>query len=401
MINKHLISLWVVLLFGSAFSVEMMGSTIDSTANYIQPDSIKTSAVKENFIAYATKEVLDLVTVETPRYAFAVYPLVGYTAATGLEMGVMPFLRVQPKWEGSGRYHRPSVYTSSVKISTKGLFNVDAGAIILTQNRWFVNANLVAYSYPDVFWGLGNDHNGKDTTTYFWSRNIFLLVDVLKGFHEGWFIGARLDVNYLSNNQFTNFEAVKNIPGIEGCNLIGLGPTLVYDTRDDVLFPRKGQFLKLSSRFYSKNIGSDYTFQSFNFDGRWYLPMSARSVLAFQGYANANFGDTPFSKLSNIGGVNLVRSIGYQRKYVDSHSWIIQSEYRFPVWWRIGGTTFAGASNIFGKYSTTKAFEKIHYFAGLGIRLQLLEKSRVNFRIDYGVGTQGDKAFYLTLMEAF
>ena len=395
MLKERIIVLLIALL--------LIFSTAVTFAQSNNNDSLSIATSKQGadvLIKDITNWALDVMTTEKPAYTFAVFPILSYDASTGLNMGMMPFLRVLPRWEGSGRYYRPSIYSASMKISTEGMFKVDATSVIFTEKKWFFYGYLALASYPDQFFGLGNVHTSADTLTTYWGQNYSLLVDALKGVGDRYYVGIRTDINYFNNDDFSRQIPEEELPGKDGSFSIGLGPSVSVDTRDDVVFPRSGSFHKISARFYSPHLGSTTRYQNINIDLRHYFPLGQNATLAVQGYFNGTYGDVPFTCLSTIGGTTMVRSIGYPRKYIDNNAWITQAEYRFNIWWRVGGTAFTGASNVYGKYSAG-AFDNPHYFTGMGFRLGLLETSKVNFRIDFAVDNRGDKAFYLNLQEAF
>lgn len=48
---------------------------------------------------------------------------------------------------------------------------------------------------------------------------------------------------------------------------------LVYDTRDNILFPTSGMYHQLSAKFASRYFGSDNEFNRYTFDARFYVPV--------------------------------------------------------------------------------------------------------------------------------
>jgi outer membrane translocation and assembly module TamA len=78
---------------------------------------------------------------------------------------------------------------------------------------------------------------------------------------------------------------------------------------------------------------------------------------------------------------------------------VSQVEYRFPLFWRLGMTAFAGAGDVFNNFQDL-SLSRLKYSAGLGLRLLVNPKERVNIRLDYARGREGGY-FYFSVSEAF
>jgi hypothetical protein len=122
-------------------------------------------------------------------------------------------------------------------------------------------------------------------------------------------------------------------------------------------------------------------------------------AIAFQFLANVNTGDVPFKDLADIGGSNTMRGY-YTGYYRYKNLYAFQAEYRANVWKRIGFTVWAGAALTPEKWYTF--FDhSIKPNAGIGLRLMLNQKDKLNVRVDQGFGKQGQNGFYLDIAEAY
>jgi len=75
-------------------------------------------------------------------------------------------------------------------------------------------------------------------------------------------------------------------------------------------------------------------------------------------------------------------------------------EYRAPVWWRFSLVAFGGIGNVYSdKYPLWK--NEFKYSFGGGVRLSMLQKDKLNIRIDYGYYSKYNSGFYFTLGECF
>ena len=194
-----------------------------------------------------------------------------------------------------------------------------------------------------------------------------------------------------------NGELIKDeVLGSEGGLISGLGVIGIYDTRDNNFFPKKGYYLEAYLQNYNNAIGSDFQFSIARVDARKYFDLGGDKVIALNAYARYSFGDIPFFALAQMGGSRRMR--GYTKgQYRDEHFVTLQSEYRFPIYWRFGGVLFGGVGSIGG---SGDGFEKIFPSVGLGMRFKVLKDDNLNLRIDWALGKESS-GFYLTFGEAF
>jgi len=79
---------------------------------------------------------------------------------------------------------------------------------------------------------------------------------------------------------------------------------------------------------------------------------------------------------------------------------VIQSEYRFPLFWRLGAVVFGDCGNV-GSSLSDLGFDYLKYSFGGGLRVALNKAEKLNLRLDYGVSHRSSNGFYLQLGEAF
>jgi len=131
---------------------------------------------------------------------------------------------------------------------------------------------------------------------------------------------------------------------------------------------------------------------------QYYVPLFSRCVLGFQMRGNMTRGDVPVHYLPSVGGNKLVR--GFQNnRYLANNCLAGQVEFRFPLWWRFGGTTFLGAGEA---VDTFKDFNgRIKAAGGIGLRLAVQKKQNINIRFDLAFNSDGKIMKYIKLKEAF
>ena len=198
----------------------------------------------------------------------------------------------------------------------------------------------------------------------------------------------------------------------------------LYDSRDNILNPRRGAYLEFGNQFFGKYLGSDYTFNNYRFDLRKYFNPCKESYLSRSGgYGNLRYTKNehgiPLRALSRVGGFDFIR--GYFRgTFQDRHMLAFETEYRLPLWaddstetlwkfWkRLGLVAFVSGAQVYGDKSNF-SMDAFNLAVGGGIRILFNRQSRVNIRIDYALGLAADSAgpgkrqngLYFYLSEAF
>jgi len=342
-------------------------------------------------------DVLDMVTWQKGHHVISVYPAVGYSPRTGIELGLMPVWRMGSRNKG---LNRPTTLASSFQVSTKGMYEAKLDLVSYWGNNWTLWSKLQYLFLPDEFYGIGNGQKSKPYSQYDLNSFVFSS-DLAKGINEKWFVGVRLDINRNKHNNISGELLSDDIVGSSGGWVNGIGPVLMFDVRNDVLYPSKGWLVITSSLFYKSYLGSEYDFNLNSLDVRKYLSVvEDKSVLAFQGVFSASSGNVPFYKMPSVGGKNNLRGVPHPYKYIDKNSWFTQVEWRQKVWWRIGVAAFSGVGCVMPSLKSSW-FSNLHAVAGVGLRFQALPENGLNFRIDYGFSNHNERALFFTIREAF
>src|SRR5204863_2575726 len=96
--------------------------------------------------------------------------------------------------------------------------------------------------------------------------------------------------------------------------LIGVGPVLSRDTRDDSTFPRAGNFSTASLTWFDDELVGDYGFTQLELDHRTFVALPLRSVLALQGYGLITWGgEPPLEFYGELGGQERLRGYYFGR----------------------------------------------------------------------------------------
>nr|WP_319399386.1 BamA/TamA family outer membrane protein [uncultured Carboxylicivirga sp.] len=355
---------------------------------------------KVNFLEWGVglaEDVLDFVTWEKGRHVVSVYPAVGYSPRTGIEVGVMPVWRIE---SANQKLSRPTTLATSFQVSTKGMYEAKLDLISYWKNNWTFWSKLQYLFLPDEFFGIGNGLKQEPYSQYDLNSFVFS-ADVAKGIGDKWFVGLRLDLNKNAQDNIEGDLLNAEIPGFEGGWANGLGPVLMFDNRNDVLYPSNGWLIVGSSLLYRNYLGSDFDFNLTSIDVRRYISViDDKSILACQAVFSASSGDIPFYKMPSVSGKYNLRGIPHPYRYIDKNSWFTQAEWRQKVWWRIGAVAFGGVGRVIPDLKSSW-FTNLHAIGGVGLRFQALPEDGLNFRIDYGFSNHNEKGLFFTIREAF
>ncbi|WP_167856856.1 BamA/TamA family outer membrane protein [Hymenobacter aquaticus] len=181
----------------------------------------------------------------------------------------------------------------------------------------------------------------------------------------------------------------------------GLGPTLLYDGRDNILSTFRGNYLELSALFNGAALGSDYRFSRFLLDARHFQPLSktSKTILATQLLGQFQSGPVPFRELANLGGDKVLRGY-YDGRYRDRQLLAVQAELRRPLFWRFNGVVFGSLGQV-GNTVAELTQNELKATGGAGLRFKYNRRDRLNIRFDYGFGRDGSSGFYFSIGEAF
>ncbi len=379
----------IILLFSLLFLSQLLVKAQEDTT-YQYPKSVQ-------WVTDFAEWGIDLVTFEKEKYTFFVIPMVGYEKRTQIEFGVMPVWRFYLNAKNSGqKYFRPSFISPSILFSTTGMYEIDLSSGFYTANNWLIKSKWLLQYLPDKYYGIGNQDKNGDFAD-FDLRKYEFRGSFTKGIINTFFVGLNYDLGYFEISNVDGAILDESVPGYRGGGLYGIGPTVYYDSRNNTTYPSAGQYVKV---IYDQYFSS-YHFYSIKVDARSFYKVGANDkVIGVQAFINTASGDVPFFRMPTLGGKRAFRGIGRPYQYMDNNVAYLQAEYRSPLWWRIGYVLNAGIGNVYHKWNHD-IVENVHVMAGGGLRLQMLPKEKLSFRIDMGVTNRGDTGVYFTLGEAF
>ena len=267
------------------------------------------------------------------------------------------------------------------------------------NQAYWISGEVGYYRYVFNFFGTGNNVSPDYIEKY---NALFprIRLNAVKKIKPNLFVGLRYafdDFNFTRVDSGGILEK-RQLTGSTGGRISGLGAQVNYDTRDALFFPRKGSVVEAYLYGEGQLTGSQFTYQRLSVDASRYFSIGKNSVLALNGAAVLSLGDVPFHQMPVIGGTKRLRGY-FEGKYRDENLLVLQSEWRFPLVWRLGGAVFGGLGQVSDK-PLGWSLANIRYNFGGGIRLTIDKAQHINIRADYGIGYKSS-GFYLTIGEAF
>ncbi len=170
--------------------------------------------------------------------------------------------------------------------------------------------------------------------------------------------------------------------------LTSLGMGLTRETTKNPFYPTSGTRFTFMADFYSKGLGSKYSFQTYAVTFNKYWSISPNQVLAYDGYLCGTGGQPPFYGNCKFGMSNRLR--GYTTgKYFTRYMGSTQLEYRLSLPRRLGLVAFGGLGGVIPGGQQLYGSRHLLPAGGGGLRFQVSKRYRVNLRADIGVGKDG------------
>jgi len=271
--------------------------------------------------------------------------------------------------------------------------------VYLKRNDVFAHGDIRYERSPQLFYGIGNDMPASDEES-FTPRILTVQAGLKRRIIGHLFAGLQYEFEQLWMEKVEpgGILETAGLVGSRGGTFSGFGFCLDWDTRDAVLYPRKGVLIQTGADGYIGLAGGDLSYTSVKLDIRRYVAVGARAVLAVQAYLHTTSGDVPFHRLALLGGETLVRGY-YEGRYRDKGLLALQAEYRVLLTKRIGVVGFAGLADLFPGFGEFR-LEKLKYSLGSGLRYMINTRDGTTVRLDMAWGG-ASFGLYLTAKEAF
>ncbi|WP_029901890.1 BamA/TamA family outer membrane protein [Prevotella sp. 10(H)] len=280
-------------------------------------------------------------------------------------------------------------------ITTTGAYVIGiSGNALFPKMAYRIDADIYFAHRPSRYWGVGYDAGRKDYDSDYDNQVMGLKFDFLKKMAPNTYLGITTNVRNVEGKNFDDISLLGDAK--RSTTAVGAGLILSYDSRDFIPNPYKGIYAKAEQVFYPKFVGSSYNSSTTELVFRAYKQVWEGGILAFDLQGIFNWGDVAWNMMAEAGGSYQMRGY-YRGRYRDKNLIQSQVELRQHVYKRSSAVVWAGAGNVFSKFSKFELDQTLPTF-GIGYRWEF--KKRVNVRLDYGIG-KGESAFYFNINEAF
>lgn len=332
------------------------------------------------------------------------YPTLAYSPETNWEVGASLLYVYYAKRDIRNRLSELSAFTFITLERQYGLM-LDH-ALYTDRSKWFFLGKIRFQQFPLLYYGIGN-RAPSEAIAQVDGLSIILRERVLRQVKGSLYLGLELDYNQLSRVDFQvrNSEQFAPPIGSNGSTNIGAGIGLVYDNRHNVLNVREGFFGEMGFLHYDRGWGSDFSYNSYFVDLRYFYPTTKQQVVAAQIVGSLvrpqQDSEVPFNQLAMMGGESMMRGY-YFGRFRDDVLLVAQTEYRFlpfPFSKRLGGAAFVSAGGV------SRTVRQINLgdwkvAGGAGLRFLLFPGKDIFTRFDVAVTADG-LGYYFFIGEAF
>jgi len=326
-----------------------------------------------------------------------VYPVAFYTPESNLALGALGILAFHLSEKPNSKTSKIEAY-GYYTLNTQFSFS-SKPEIYFDDDKFYISSYLNYSKVIDKYYGIGNNTVKIDDPSYE-SRSSLVFIkfqsQIIDNFNAGIVYEFR---NYkivdVKENPYLQSGLVL---GGKGGNTSGLGIVVSFDSRNNIYYPKSGGLYEIASVYFSKNLGSNYSFSRSSIDLRMFNKITDEQVLASQFYYNFVTGAVPFYYVPPLGGEVIMRGY-FTGRYRDRHHFAAQLEYRIRVWWKFGLIGFIGMGDVAGNF-TKFAIKDFKYTYGAGIRFRFDDEELMDLRADVGFG-KGTSGFYFSLNQAF
>ncbi len=337
---------------------------------------------------------------------FLILPLVINNPTFKTGFGLMPMYFF--KFDKKDSISPPSI------AALVGIYSTNKSYIFLSSARLFWNEDKNRATFIAGPVRTNNDfvydqEGGEDIRLVYSELRNFITLEYSRKIIGNFYLGAlylgtmtKYKFDQGTDEQNESSEKFFEENGITDNFISSLGLNFSFDNRDYVYNPTKGGAFSIRPKFFTDWLGSDNDYTDTDFSGSYFLPLGTKGVLGFGLAGGLATGDVPFDGYQTYGTRNNLR--GYPGgKYRGKYMVAIQSEYRYNIYNRWGAVAFAGTGSVWGNEENGEEnFEKNWLPSiGLGARYKVSLEKRINIRLDYAIGVDGNQGLYFGIMEAF
>jgi hypothetical protein len=310
---------------------------------------------------------------------------------------------------GEGPHARGSYISASALITTNKQIKLAlTHNIDVSEDHFVFRGRILFKLFSEDYWGIGNDTPDSNQRQLKYDSIDYLGRLNVATTYENWFVGPLIRF-YITWN--TSLEEPYPPPELAGDELksflmLGLGLSLVYDSRDNLTNTYEGfyaalELINLPSGFPR---APDTTVGNINatadIRGFWKPFPELDHIFAARAAAELTFGRVPFAMLPSPGRDEKLR--GHLEGRLRDYDLVsVDLEYRIRWWGPLGSTVFASWALLFGEEGDRITWNTMPKSVGFGLRYMVQKTDRVNLRLDIGFDFEGTTAVIFECGEAF
>jgi len=240
------------------------------------------------------------------------------------------------------------------------------------------------------FFGIGN--KTADNDNRFPRESFRLKLSASHAFSNKFSATAKIGATHYSVYDYdVNWPIdLASVSGAGESQLLTVGVSNTYDTRDNILNPGHGIRIETSLERAIKAVGFDWDFGRTRLELSGYKTLWRKgNVLAGRLWLQDMTSGAPFQELSKIGDGWTAR--GYKAgRFLDRAMVLTSLEHRFPIYSKLGGVIFVDSGRVWHGLKNS-SLRNWHFNWGMGLRYYL-----ANFvgRLDVGKSNEGTRIFF-------
>lgn len=326
---------------------------------------------------------------------YAAIPVVFYLPETKLGFGAAGIATFKLKDQGGvkpSQIQFAAVYTLKEQLLIFMPFE-----IYMHKDRTRFFGEVGYYRYIFNYFGQGTNSKKEDLEVYN-ADYPRLVVSTTRRISKKWYIGGLYRFDDYRTKDIEPGSNVAQANGAQGGTVSSLGIEMLYDGRNQLFYPTSGSFLNIKVEGGGKWTGATYNYQKIDFDFRNFVSLGKKQVLASNAYFGMSFNNLPFFQQFFFSSGTKVRGFA-DRRFQDNNILVVQTEYRYPIFKRVGGVAFYGLGTVSDRVDRLFSTTYRHGY-GLGLRFILNKRDKINLRLDYAKTNEGGN-LYVTVKEAF
>ena len=390
---KKLLLLIVISFFALGFHYPQ--------SRFLKSDIVYDETVSKGLVIQASTDIIKDTTqfIANDISKIEALPIVMYDTDIGFGYGVKAFLLNQLNMKES--------FDLILFNSTKGerwyrlVFSIPDFELRQQKEYPFSFDLIIDYDkmIKNSFFGVGSQSRLVDRE-YYTKEPLDISINIGRGFTSE-FVG-QVGLRYKSIKNY-NYDPIGRLVNmqtslkLDNTHYTSAYLNLRYDTRNSFINPSAGFFVNGEVEFANLKILSNVKFIRWSstlqyFSNLWH----SKAVIALRLVTNNILsGDLPLQILLAIGGTNTLRGSPIDR-YLDKSTMLANAEFRFPLFWRLGGIVALDAGKVFLSFDKV-SFNDWEVNPTFGLRLHM---DTFILRIDVGLGRE-TTGFYFNFGQLF